>query len=200
MIARRLGVIGLSVLALMVGSSGAARAAAADWDWHFNAVLGEKSMGADWRPFETYDHFGVESSWGKKDAPLMLATDLFHSSDSEDIGGATLDTTFWEIAPGLRKFWVLKKHFIPYFGLGLNYIQADADQAIGNSIDTDSDNTWGFWMGGGFLFRIGSHLNLGAAVRWEATKNFSIAGAERNGNATIYGLVIGWGSRIEAEK
>ncbi len=201
--AKRFGVVGAAALAIVLGSFLPALAAEqSEWDWNFNLFLGQRGVGADWRPYETYTAYGLESSWGKRDQPVLFAWDVFYSDDTVSDSGTEQDLTSstWAYSPGLRKFWVIKKRMIPYFGLGVTYATADYQWVDGNNVMVDSDHSWGFWLGGGFMFRAGSHLNLGVAARFEAIRPFSIAGDSRNGNATTLGLVVGWGAKTESGK
>ena len=203
MTAKRLGVVCAAALAIVLGSILPALAAdQSEYDWNFNLFLGERGVGSDWSPFETYNALGIESSWGKKDQPLLFAWDVFYTGDKADATGTNVELTSdtWSWSPGLRKFWVIKKHWIPYFGLGVTYATADYQYLDGQDILVDSDHSWGFWLGGGFMFRAGSHLNLGIAARFEALRPFSIDGDSRNGNSSSLGLVIGWGAKTESGK
>ena len=203
MTAKRVGVVCVAALVFVLGSFLPALAAdQSEWDWNVNLFVGERGVGTDWTPFETYTTFGVETSWGKKDQPLLFAWDVLYSNDSVDALGSTQEVTSqtWEWSPGFRKFWVLKKRLIPYFGLGVTYATADYQYLDGQDVLVDSDHSWGFWLGGGFMFRAWSHLNLGIAARFEALRPFSIAGESRNGNSSSLGLVIGWGAKTESGK
>ena len=203
MTAKRLGVVCVSTLVILLGSfHPAAAAETGERDYNFNIFLGERSVGSSWSPYENYDEIGLQSSWGKKDALLLFAWDVFYSADkiTPDGAGPSLHSKTWQFNPGFRKFWVIKKRFMPYLGLGGVYVTADYEYLKKNVVLVDMDHSWGFWLDGGFMIRAGSQMNVGISVRWEAIKPFNIAGEGRSGNTLNLGLLLGWGSKVEAAK
>ena len=198
--ARRYGVVSISLVLIALGSTLPVAAAKASWDWNFNALLGERYVRSDdWTPFGTYSTYGIQASFGKKDEPLLFATDFYWSEDNVDYYNQTLTSEFFEFAPGLRKFWVLKKRWIPWVGFGANWIRGDYETASNGIIQKYTDDTWGAWVDGGFMVRVGAHLNVGVALRFVAANDFALGGEDFNGNSATLGFVIGWGSSTAAQ-
>ena len=223
MTAKRLGAVCVSTLVILLGSfHPAAAAETGTREYNFNIFLGQRvgqgqlplgqrSVSSSWAPYEHYNQIGLQSSWGKKDALLLFAWDVFYSADkiTTDGGvGPSLHSKTWQFNPGFRKFWFLKKSFMPYLGIGGVYVTADYEylnqvvvqDVVYKTVQVDMDHSWGFWMDGGFMFRAGSTMNIGVSVRWEAIKPFNIAGESRSGNTLNVGLLLGWGSKYEAAK
>ena len=196
--ARRRGSLALPILfAILVGSAApsVALAAAEDWDWNYNALIGRRSVDEDdWEPFDDYSEIGVEGSWGKADEPLLFATDLYMSQASTRDGTSTITSQQYQIQLGLRKIWTFSKRWNPYGGAGFTLADADAERKVGTEIETSRDDAYGVWVGGGIFYRIGRNFNLGVAARVSLMRGYRLFGVERAGNATHLGVVIGWGA------
>jgi hypothetical protein len=198
---RRLGVVSVCMLLIALGSALPVRAAKGSWDWNFNGFVGNRYVKSDdWSPFGTYSTYGLQASFGKRDEPLLFATDLYWAKDDSDYHNQTLKSEFFEFAPGFRKFWALKKRMIPWFGFGLNWIRGNYETASFGVIQKYEDDTWGAWVDGGFMFRVGGHLNLGVAVRFVAANDFSLGGEDFNGNSASVGFVVGWGAHTAGQR
>ena len=65
---------------------------------------------------------------------------------------------------------------------------------------SDDDRALGFWLGGGCLYRLGPHLNLGISVRYTPAREVHLAGESRDGYSTNVGILIGWGSAAAKDK
>jgi len=196
--ARRRGSLATPILfAILVccAAQGVALAAADDWDWNYNGVIGRRYMGdKDWAPFHIYNEIGVEGSWGKMDEPLMFATDFFTSQDSQREGSKTIQSKSYQLQLGLRKIWTFSKHWNPYGGAGLTVSKGDLEEVSSSGTKRGSDNAYGIWVGGGIFYRVGQNFNVGVAVRACLMDSYRILGVDRGGNSTNIGFVIGWGA------
>jgi len=184
-------------LAILAGGAApsAAIAAAEDWDWNYNALIGTRKVGdKDWKPFHEYTEIGVEASWGKADEPVLFATDFYASQDSQRDGSRTLFSNNYQLQLGLRKIWTFSKRWNPYGGAGFALGDSDADRNKAHGIESDSDDAYGVWVGGGIFYRIGHNFNLGFAARVSIMRGYRLFGIERGGNSAHYGIVIGWGA------
>jgi opacity protein-like surface antigen len=114
--------------------------------------------------------------------------------------GFKIESNTWEINPGLRKIWTIKKRLHPYGGAGLAFVQAKSQRATLHREISDRDRSYGVWLGGGMFFRIGSHLDLGLALRLTAVRDFKIFNETRSGTSTHLALTIGWGAVTAPEK
>ena len=191
----------IALVVVAVGCVAPAWAAAGAWSWDYNLFVGQKTVGEkDWAPYEKYQEFGLEASWGKADQPLMFATDVYLAQDDEDESGESVESTALEVDLGLRKIWKLKKGFHPYFGAGVALVSADFESINKGQRTSDEDRAAGFWLGGGCVYRLGPHLNLGIALRVTPVRELNLDGEPRGGTSTSLGIVIGWGSAAAKDK
>ena len=87
-----LGGAAVAMLAILAGLSTSTPAFAGDWTGNANFFLGQKSLDSDdWEPLENQGEFGAEVSWGKKAWPILIATDVLISGDSDEISGNDVD-------------------------------------------------------------------------------------------------------------
>jgi opacity protein-like surface antigen len=181
-----------------------------------NVLYGQKSLSED-----EFDVAGVDgqSQYGLVmnfdfDWPVVLAVDILSSSDDNtqsivtgiedyDLSFATEVETM-ELDVGVRKFWDWKIE--PYVGGGIAYIQLDAKQTesgsfLGNPFSDvvldDDDSGFGFWVGAGFLYRLGDNFNAGLDLRYsDSSADLTPVGFENSlkldSGGTHYGIVLGY--------
>jgi hypothetical protein len=180
------------MLLVLAGVCAPAPAIAGDWTGNANFFLGQKSLDSnDWEPLDNQGEFGAEVSWGKKAWPVLIATDVLVSGDSDEISGVDVDAATTEFDFGVRKIWEVKT-FRPYVGGGLAIAGAAFEASGGgNSID-DSDNSVGVWVGGGAFWRLGSRFNIGGAVRY-STADVTLFDEDVDAGGIHIGLLLGWG-------
>ncbi len=173
-------ILAISILSLCLPS--VITATAGDWKGNVRISIGEKNLDKDdWAPFAEHGEFGVEVTWGKKDWPVLFATDIFLSDDEQfatdpldpfnpmTVMKATGETS--EIGLGIRKIWG-KKRFHPYVSGGLVFILAELNgQRVGLSGGLNDDDVGaGVWADGGAFWRIGPHWGLGIGARYSRAK------------------------------
>ena len=189
-----LGGAAVAMLAILAGLSTSTPAFAGDWTGNANFFLGQKSLDSDdWEPLENQGEFGAEVSWGKKAWPILIATDVLISGDSDEISGNDVDAGTAEIDLGVRKIWEVKT-FRPYVGGGLALISASFEFDLPGTSATidDDDSAVGAWVGGGAFWRVGSRFNIGGAIRY-STADVEFGGEDIDAGGLSVGLLLGWG-------
>jgi len=83
------------------------------------------------------------------------------SEEASLSGGGDFEVTIREIYTGVRKTWG-SGNLHPYAGLGLSWVDAEADSTTSGS---DDDNSFGLYGHGGAYMTLGEHFNLGADLR-----------------------------------
>ena len=108
----------------------------------------QKGWGLEYDGYSPSDFFGWELG-------------VSRTSEEASSGGMELEATIKEIYMGPRKTWGAS-HFHPYVGLGLTWIDADADVS---GVGSDDDSSFGLYGHGGAYWTFGEHFNLGADLR-----------------------------------
>jgi opacity protein-like surface antigen len=178
-----------------------------------NLFLGGRSTSDD-----TIDAAGLDTvpqygAWVTLDFewPVALALDLMWASDdaSVTLSGAfptTFDTEVdtLELDIGVRKVWGEKLR--PYVGGGVAWVDLGAKQTettsfggppVTDLIIDDSGSSVGFWVDGGFLYVLGTSLNIGVDVRYtdadvDLTPEGSVGKINLDSGGTQYGFLIGY--------
>lgn len=116
------------------------------------------------------------------DWPVALAIDLLRSSDDARRTFNTpnplrldTDVSTLELDVGVRKSWE-KSKLRPYVGGGLAFVRLDAEQIESGTLGggapfstllvDDSDNGFGFWLGGGVVYLAGERFSVGVDLRY----------------------------------
>src|SRR2546426_1685129 len=157
-LARVLCVVALmAVLALATPTT----AAAGDWSGDANLFVGRKAVtGRGWDPVSRQSDFGAEVTWGKKEWPIRIATDLLMSSQKKTELGVEHKGSTSELDLGFRKIWD-KKHLHPFFGGGMAILTGTLKTTSAGVSDEERRNSMGVWSGGGVFWRLGPHFDLG---------------------------------------
>ena len=191
---RALVIIVVSALLLVVSTvltlAAPARTLAGGWTGDANFIFGQKALDeSDWPPVENQDLFGVEVSWGGRNWPIQIATDLFGSYKEDSEAGITGKTS--EFGVGIRKIWG-HGHVHPYLGGGAAFVYGAAELDFSGIIVKDSDTSIGAWAGGGVFWRLGSRFNLGLAARYSQAK-VTLFDSDLEAGGYGGGLILGWG-------
>jgi hypothetical protein len=167
-----------------------AGAFAGDGSGNLNFIFGQKQMKQeDWEPVQAQNNLGMEMSWGEKNWPIMIATDLFGSYKEDKEEGITGKTS--EFGLGIRKIWG-HRLVHPYLGGGASLVYGGAELDFSGIIVTDTDTSPGAWADGGVFWRLGSRFNFGLAARYsKATVTLFDSDMEVGGYSG--GLILGWG-------
>jgi hypothetical protein len=173
-------------------------AQAQEWTGNANALLGRKTLDEeDWAPLDEHVGIGVLLDFKKQTWPVAIAIDLHWSDDGEfernPITGqrASADAETAEVDLGLRKTWDHYLRARPYVGGGVAFISADVFARVLGVRVSDSDESAGFWINGGFYWTIGGGFNLGFDLRFsQAEVTLFEVDAEAGGRQTS--LLVGY--------
>lgn len=167
----------VTVLALAVSPGLAAKG-------DISLLLGQSSLAED-----RLDDAGVDSATELGvlvnldfDWPVILAVDLIRSSDDASKGipaafplSLATDVETLDLHVGARRFFRRSEPFRPYVGGGLAWTRLDVKQVQNGSfgpgaefsdvIVDDSDDAFGYWLGGGVLYRFET-FQVGGDVRF----------------------------------
>ncbi len=136
---------------------------------------------------ETQVALGVFADFELGNRPLYITTGLQVSADDGAEGGSTVAVA--DLSVGL-KLMPAKRAFRPYIGAGV--------ASVGASIETDfsgddDDQSFGYYVSGGALFRIGSHFTLGLDLRYLGGTDISLFGVSGDGDSVTATALIGYG-------
>lgn len=174
-------------IGLMLAASGAARA-----DGDVVGAIGVRSLSGDlWSNLDSDNQLalGVFADFGLGDLPLYIATGLQVSADDGGEGGDS--TAVADLSVGL-KLMATEGAIRPYVGAGI--------ASVGASIDTgffadDDDQSYGYYLGGGALFRINRHFTLGMDLRYIGGTDIELLGVKGDADSVTATALIGysWG-------
>ena len=162
----------------------------------FNLILGQKSLEPDdWKPVEDQIEVGLESTWGGSTWPIHIAVDVTFSENDEEVEGIEFEGRTIEVSLGVRRAFNFK-WFHPYAGGGIAVIKSDIEATGFGETNSDDDAAVGYWAGGGLLWHIGAHVNLGLAVRFSGAET-TLQGVDGESGGLHYGVAVGfsWPSR-----
>lgn len=165
--ARRLaGILGAAALTAALCAALPTHAGAGDWSGDANLFIGQKLLnGRDWEPVDQPQELGVEVSWGKKDWPIQIATDLLTTSEKKTELGVEHQGHTREFDFGFRKTWDKKAKLHLFFGGGMAALSGKIETSSPGTSVSDTAGAAGVWAGGGVFWRLGSHFNVGAESR-----------------------------------
>ncbi len=195
-------ILSLPIILAILAVTAPPVAHAGEWTGDVNFFLGQKNLKkSDWEPVEDQGEFGAEVSWGKKNWPISIATDVLGSSEMKTVTvfdpflgtnvKVKLEGDTGELDLGIRKIWS-KKNVRPSIGGGLAYVRGEMKATALGVSASESDSEAGWWVGGGVFWRIGPRFNLGIAARY-STATVKIAGFDVEAGGTHLGALLGWG-------
>jgi hypothetical protein len=144
--------------------------------------------------------FGVATSFGKTEWPVVVALDYLGSAHYDDVlvtqpvvAKVDLVQATWELDAGVRKIWKSGKAR-PFIGGGFGIMGAMQERPVPGTLLTvdDSDSTLGLWLNGGAFWRLGKRFNIGVDVRL-ATGKVTLFGNDVEAGGGTLGLILGWG-------
>jgi hypothetical protein len=171
---------------------------AQDWTGNVNAFLGSKALDEDdWKPAEDHSEFGILVDFRKKEWPVSIAIDFFHSegdgSAYDPFSGLFIDmdgeTT--ELNAGIRKIWEQHANIRPYIGGGVALISAEVSGSSMGFTISDDDNAVGFWINGGVYWTIGTSFNIGLDLRYSKAE-VTVVGVDAEAGGGHAGLLLGY--------
>ncbi len=144
-----------------------------------------KDIGVDKQPM-----IGVLADFALGSTPLHIATGLQVSADENDTDGYDITAAVADLSVGL-KVMARSGSFRPYAGAGFVSTGASVEDEYYD--DDDTDQSFGYYFGGGALFRIGKHFNLGADLRWIAGGEVELFETEFDTDSFTASVLIGYG-------
>ncbi len=176
-------------VALVLAASGAAHA-----DGDVVGAIGVRSLsgdlwGADFVDSDRQVTLGVFADFGLGDLPLYVATGLQVSADDGGEGGYS--TAVADLSVGL-KLMATAGSVRPYVGAGIASVGATIDTGF---FGDDDDQSFGYYVGGGALFRIGGHFTLGMDLRYIGGTDIELLGVKGDADSVTATALIGysWG-------
>jgi opacity protein-like surface antigen len=147
--------------------------------------VGFRQLSHNWDPTDTQAMLGVLADFSYWEAPVHIELGLRGSGDSADLNGDHYKLNVGDFMAGIS---VIPDYgyMRPYLSVGLAETEAQAT-LNGNRQD---DNSFGYYIGGGVLWRIAPNFDLGVDARY-------IGGTSVYDNEDIdswtLGLRIGYG-------
>jgi hypothetical protein len=151
---------------------------------------GQKALGAhDWQPVEYQDAVGSQITAGPVRWPVAFALDHVRSYENSSEDGERFKGKTEEWCMGIRKVW--ESGFRrTYVGGGAGFLQAKL--TLPESGRSDSDSSFGPWMGGGVFWRAGEYFSLGFFGRYSWGR-VTIFDESRQAGGPQAGFLVGWG-------
>ncbi len=176
-------------IGLMLAASSAAHA-----DGDVVGAIGFRSLSGDlWgNNFVDSDNqlaLGVFADFGLGDLPLYIATGLQASADDGGEGGYSAAVV--DLSVGL-KLMATEGAVRPYVGAGIASVLASIDTGF---FADDDDQSYGYYLGGGALFRIKHHFTLGIDLRYIGGTDIELLGVNGDADSVTANVLIGysWG-------
>lgn len=163
---------------------------------HVLGSVGSRELDEDdWAPVESQPMIGALASF-QVGGPFHIAAGVQASSKEEDScsGGICADFTgtVVDLSLGLQVMGT-SGLFRPYLGAGVvsTSVEFEAD---GPTFDaSDDDTSIGWYAGGGGVFRIGQHFEVGADLRWVGGTEIELFGAEGDVDSLVASVTVGFG-------
>jgi opacity protein-like surface antigen len=173
-------------IGLMLAASSAARA-----DGDVVGAIGFRSLSGDlWSDLDSDNQLalGVFADFGLGDLPLYVATGLQVSGDDGGEGGRSAAVV--DLSVGL-KLMATEGAIRPYVGAGIASVSA----AIDTGFYDNDDQSYGYYLGGGALFRINRHFTLGMDLRYTGGTDIELFGFKGDADSVTATALIGysWG-------
>lgn len=199
--ARRLLILG-AVAATILAAGGVLRSHAGEWTGDVSFILGVKALDeSDWEPVDQQAEFAAAVSWGKKDWPVRIATDLVGTAQEKNISQFDPEFGFFsgdltgstsELAFGVRKVWTVG-NARPFVGGGLAFIRGEIKFSVSGFDVSQSDTAVGPWIDGGAFWRLGKRFDIGVEARISRAKIEPVSGIEMEAGGSHLGLILGFG-------
>lgn len=159
--------------------------------WRGGLLLfyGQKALGNDWEPVEFQDAVGSQITAGPVRWPIALAFDHLRSGEDSSQDGERFKGRTEEWAVGIRKVWEsgTRRTFV---GGGADFLVAKL--TLPETGSSDSDSSFGPWLGGGVFWRVGNYFSLGFFGRY-SYGSVTVFDESRQAGGPQAGFLIGWG-------
>jgi len=169
-----------------------------EWNGNLNFVLGSRSLDSKyWAPVETQPALDIKVDFGEESWPLNLLIGISGSSKTTDcssgIYSISCKGSISEFYIGGIRYFKVTSSFSPYLALGASSVRAEATVAFGALSITGSDNTTGYFINGGAMWKLGA-FNIGLDARVLSGANIKLSSTGTSGKADYgqFGLLIGY--------
>lgn len=163
---------------------------------NINATVGSRQLDEDlWAPLEDQPTFGVMADISLGKLPLYATVALQASAATEDDYDFDYTASVVDLSAGLKIMPRIGR-FRPYLSAGIASVGAsfEAESNSWNYWDVDdSDSSFGHYVNGGMLFRIGRHLNVGVDLRWVGGTDVTLFGVKGDADSFVGSAVVGYG-------
>lgn len=172
--------------------TGVANAEESPWTGNLNFFLGSKALDTnDWSPVESQGEVALEWDFRKRSWPINVLFGLRYSDKTASQGAFNFEGKTTEFSFGGRKYWDFPPYNIhPYLGGGLSDINGEVIVSAFGSSASSENSGLGFWLGGGVLWVLGNHFNLGFDLR-VSNASVTIAGVTANAGGGHAGILLG---------
>ena len=163
---------------------------------NFNFLAGARQVDEDtWSPVDTHTYIGFELDVSPPKWPVSLTTGLHFSVQEKRDSTQSLEEAMniVELSVGVKKLWAPLPRMRPYVGGGPSLIlnaHFEIDP-ITLDMDTNDGGSFGFYLAGGILWRVGSgdaRFNVGFDVRLLRGADASFA--QRSGSLDYEQLAV----------
>ncbi len=194
---KKINILTLLCLILFIPSV----AISGNWTGNFNILLGAKLLDEDeWEPVEEHNEVGISFDFRQTHWPISIT---FAYLTSEDDGSAVVfvpgygwtigdfDAETREINVGVKKIWDVTEIIKPFAGGGLSFINAEFTGTTFGRTRSQDDDAVGIWIGGGIMFTLAKHLNLGFQAGYSYAE-VELFGVDANAGGSHGLFVIGF--------
>lgn len=195
----------LPLLVFAISLTSNAFSAADGLPGNLNILIGKKTLDEDdWGPADSQYELGVDIDFKKTTWPIYVDIACFYLKDIEDISdGESILTTTWEFRLGAKYIWDFSQIMHPYIAGGVSHIKVNMKTGTnlgptpwhlhGSSYDindSDDDSANGYYFTGGFYWRFGERINLGAEFGYSSA-TATLFGVDIEAGGTHALVVIG---------
>ncbi|HXN07210.1 MAG TPA: outer membrane beta-barrel protein [Nitrospiria bacterium] len=173
--------------------NGIAYAEGGPWTGNVNLFLGSKALNTnDWSPVETQGEVAVEWDFRERSWPINILLGLRSSDKTTSQGGIDFEGKTSEFSLGVRKYWDFPPYNIhPYLGGGFSDINAEITASVPGNSASLSGSGLGTWFGGGVVWVLGNHFNIGFDLR-ASSASVTMGGISGNAGGGHAGLLLGY--------
>ncbi len=166
---------------------------AGDWSGNVSGYVGQKMLDDDdWPRVDEQVSSGILFDIRKDSWPVGIAADFIVSGDVEKSGSEKDEAYARELHLGVRKRFDLQdSSFKPYVGGGITWVSAEMKHKEVGVSQSDDDEAFGAWVGGGVNYLVGKHFNVGLDVRYAAAK-VNLFDKERQVGGFYSGITAGY--------
>lgn len=142
----------------------------------------------DWAPADQQFEYGGEVDFQPGSWPIALTAGYYtgHASGDPGFNDGDFKSTTTEIQAGVKKFWQTGRVGRAFAGGGVTFASAKGElQGV-----SSKDNGVGGWIGGGYIFELGRHFDIGVNAKYSYAKA-TVEGIDTNAGGVHAGVLAG---------